>query len=245
MEAQYAESCNWTGEVYKKVRKFTPFSPARQGFWGFARTGTQRLAQLQLRASWLRLPPPCDALPSHAHHCPNLQAFNTQSSTSWSKRTMEFSGAEFKLTWKKNGVVKDSFILNPLDVDFGPSEEHFRPFEIKVVSLRASTGTRMALYFCPETADDQNVLITRMDAARRLKVASVSTSGTVFSDERATLQMALTSGTSGPEAGAKAFSWGLGALLGVAFKSKMDGMSIPHKVAALTPRCVDLLCAWC
>ena len=67
--------------------------------------------------------------------------------------------------------------------------------------------------------------------------ASVSTSGTVFSDERTTLQMALTAG-SGAEGSAKAFSWGLGTLLGVAFKSKMDGMSIPHRVAALAPRCV-------
>lgn len=104
-----------------------------------------------------------------------------------------------------------------------------------MTSKDAEKGLKMVLFFCPETADDQNVLITRMDAARRLKVASVSTSGTVFSDERATLQMALTSGSGGAEGGAKAYSWGLGGLLGVAFKSKMDGMSIPHRIAALAP----------
>ena len=243
MEAQYADSCNWTGEVHKKVRTA---SLARTPAGLQVTRGHPTPCSCNSRISLAHLaglhPVLTPSPPPTRPACLHLQAFNTQSSTSWSKRTMEFSGAEFKLTWKKNGVVKDSFVLNPLDVDFGPSEEHHRPFEIKVVSLRA--GTRMALYFCPETADDQNVLITRMDAARRLKVASVSTSGTVFSDERTTLQMALTSGTSGPEAGAKAFSWGLGALLGVAFKSKMDGMSIPHKVAALTPRCVFFFFFW-
>jgi hypothetical protein len=48
-------------------------------------------------------------------------------------------------------------------VDFGPSEEHHRPFEIKVVSTKE--GHKMALFFCTATADDQNLLITRMDAA--------------------------------------------------------------------------------
>ena len=187
--------------------------------------------------SWPRLP--CAAsqpAPTHASKRPHPQAFRTQSNNTWTKRTLEFSGPDFKLTWKtKGGAEKGHFTLDPLDVDFGPSEEHHRPFEIKVVSKDAEKGLRMALFFCPETADDQNVLVTRMDAARRLKVASVSTSGTVFSDERATLQMALSSGSGGPEGGAKAYSWGLGTLLGVAFKSKMDGMSIPHRIAALAP----------
>jgi hypothetical protein len=157
------------------------------------------------------------------------QAFRTQSNNTWSKRTLEFSGPEFKLTWKtKNGAERGHFALDPLDVEFGPSEEHHKPYEIKVTSKDTEKGLKMVLFFCPETADDQNVLITRMDAARRLKVASVSTSGTVFSDERATLQMALTSGSSGVESGAKAYSWGLGGLLGVAFKSKMDEIGRAH-----------------
>lgn len=194
MSHDFAESCNWTGEVIKKVRVFQC-----QPLLLALRQCAQRCKSFgpSLTAS---LPTPLSFA---------LQAFKTQAGNTWSKRTLEFSGTEFKLTWKKNGVAKDTFVLNPLEVDFGPCEEHHRPFEIKVTSPR--DGNKMSLYFCPETADDQNVLITRMDAARRLKVASVSTSGTVFSDERSTLQMALTS-PAGPESGAKAFSWGLGSL---------------------------------
>jgi hypothetical protein len=191
-----------------------------------------------------RPPPPRIHSPS-LPPSPKTQAFKDPFKDRWKNRTLEFSGTDFKLSWTDGMLpphtkkVFGTFQLNPLDVDFGPCEEHHKPFEVKVVS--AKDGVNKTFFFCTESADDQNTLITRMDAARRLHVASVSGSGTVFNDESTTLQMALETRSSGPVNGAKAFSWGLGDLLGVEFKSKMDGMSIPHRLASLTPACVPFL----
>jgi len=115
-------------------------------------------------------------------------------------------------------------VLDPASVEFFPSEDHHRPFETKV------RDRDKALFFTTFTADDQNTLITRMDAARRLKMASVSLQGTVFRDERSTLIMSHPVQGEGQ----KVFTWGLGAMLGVTFgQGEVDAMAVPQCVSTL------------
>lgn len=172
------------------------------------------------------------------------KAFKSLNNNSWKVRYLYFDAERFTLSWytsragKETGKekAKGEFHLD-LDngvavMDFGPVEEHNKPYETRV-AVRDK-----ALYFCPMSADEQNTLLTRMDAARRLKMASVSLHGTVFRDMRETLLMSHPSGVGGEPPGQKVFTWGIGAMLGVSYKTggSVDGMAVPQSVKALESR---------
>jgi len=177
------------------------------------------------------------------------KAFKSLNNNSWKMRFLYFDAEKFTLSWYTSRAGKESgkekpkgeFHLDAKDekgvggvavMDFGPVEEHNKPYETRV-AVREK-----ALYFCPMSADEQNTLLTHMDAARRLKMASVSQQGTVFRDMRETLEMSHPMGVGGQAPGQKVFTWGIGAMLGVSYKTggSVDGMAVPQSVKALESR---------
>ena len=151
------------------------------------------------------------------------KAFRTSEKNSWSRRHLSFLGEPFSLSWaeKDGGPAKHTWKLDPHDVTYLPVDEHRRSYEVKVSSGGSS------FYFCPESADAQNFFLTRMDAARRLKVASVEQRGAVFRSENHVVSLSVPGGEAHP----KLFSWGVGALLGTNAEH-VDGISVPQKVAS-------------
>ena len=130
---------------------------------------------------------------------------------------------------REGGVVKGSFRLVAEDIEYSPCEDHKRTHEIKI----SSSG--QTLFLCTTTPEDQNKLLQRLDAARRLKVASVSHAGTKFrlTDE----VVSMGSGFSASESGAKVFTWGVGLMLGTNDTS-INGMSLPQRVTTFRGECV-------
>lgn len=92
------------------------------------------------------------------------------------------------------------------------------------------------LFFCLESADAVNRLMARLDAARRLKVASIENNGSVFQTEEAVAGAG--SGIAPGEQGTKVMSWGVGILLGIG-KDGINGMSVPQRIKDLRAGCVS------
>ena len=94
--------------------------------------------------------------------------------------------------------------------------------------MKISSGGQ-TLFLCTVTPEDQNKLLQRIDAARRLKVAHVSVGGTKFKLTQEIIAMG--SGVNPGEGGAKVFTWGVGLMLGNSDTS-VNGMSVPQRVTA-------------
>ncbi len=132
---------------------------------------------------------------------------------------------------KPNNVFK----LTASKFSFEPTQEHRRPFEIQITS-----GTE-ALFFTTADAKELNRLIVALDSARRLKVASVETNGTVFRNQDAII--ALGDGFGASEPGAKVFSWGAGAQLGTN-DGNVNGIAVPQRIGVFKadPQAVSIAC---
>lgn len=138
---------------------------------------------------------------------------------------MKFNATAFSISWADNdkamNTPKGLFELDPNDIEYKACEDHKKPFEVKV-SSKAQT-----LFFCMESADQLNNLMARVDAARRLKVASVEDNGTKFKSEADVANAG--NGIVPGEAGPKVLSWGVGILLGIG-KEGINGMSVPQRI---------------
>ncbi len=112
----------------------------------------------------------------------------------------------------------------------GVCEDHKKPFEIQIVSKGQT------LFICCETADAQNALLLRIDAARRLKVAAIEhgSAGTHIYKSQSDVE-AAGSGFAPGEMGKKVFTWGVGMLLGTG-KEGISGMAVPQRVSNFRTR---------
>lgn len=119
------------------------------------------------------------------------------------------------------------FALDPNDIEYKACEDHKKAFEVKVCSKGQT------LFFCLESADQLNNLMARIDAARRLKVASVESNGTVFKSEADVAGAG--NGIMPGEPGPKVLSWGVGILLGIG-KDGINGMSVPQRITNFRSR---------
>lgn len=142
------------------------------------------------------------------------------------RRWLKFNAEAFTLAWsdsdKTEGKPKNSFGLDANDIEYKACEDHKKPFEVKV----SSKG--QTLFFCLESADQLNNLMARIDAARRMKVASVEQNGTIFKSEK---EVSAVASVMPGEPGAKVLSWGVGILLGIG-KDGINGMSVPQRISA-------------
>lgn len=119
---------------------------------------------------------------------------------------------------------KGSFKLDPGDITYAKSDDHKRPFEMRV------TSRGFNFYFCPDSEAACDEFLAHIDAARRLKVASVEADGRIFKSEH---QLALESQpVAGTEHGYKVYTWGVGLLLGIG-KLDINGTSIPQRVSMI------------
>lgn len=147
------------------------------------------------------------------------------------RRWLKFDAQAFTLTWsdtdKAEGKPKNTFVLDPNDIEYKSCADHKKPFEVKVFSKDKT------LFFCLDSADQLNNLMARIDAARRLKVASVEANGTVFKSEQDVVGQG--NGISAGEPGPKVLSWGVGILLGIG-KEGINGMSVPQRIANFRAR---------
>ncbi len=123
----------------------------------------------------------------------------------------------------KAAAPKGTFLLDPSDVIAAPCEDHKKPFEVQISSKNQT------LYFCCETSDAQNALLARIDAARRLKVASVETAGGAHVYRTPDDVVAAGNGVLAGEPGKKVFTWGVGMLLGIG-KADISGMAVPQRI---------------
>ena len=141
-------------------------------------------------------------------------------------------GQAFILKWAadSSSSTKGTFPLDPNDLTTGVCEDHRKSFEIKI------TSAGKTLYFCCESADAQNTLLARIDAGRRLQVASVEIgpSGVAFyKTENAVISAG--NGLMLGEPGKKVFSWGVGTLLGIGAPN-ISGMAVPQRIPAFRER---------
>ncbi len=144
---------------------------------------------------------------------------------------MKWADTEAKAASSAPKAVKGTFALDPADLVAEETADHKRPFEIQV----SSKG--QTLYMCAESAEDQAALLARIDAARRLKVASVEHGGGDGAPLRYRTAEDVAAAGGGAvmpgEPGKKVFTWGVGVLLGVG-KADVSGMAVPQRVTAFT-----------
>jgi hypothetical protein len=148
------------------------------------------------------------------------------------RRWLTFDGAAFVLKWAadSSSAPKGTFPLDPNDLTTGVCDDHRKSFEIKI-----SSGGK-TLYFCCESADAQNTLLARIDAGRRLQVASVEigpTGAAFYKTENAVVSAG--NGLMLGEPGKKVFSWGVGTLLGIGAPN-ISGMAVPQRIPAFRAR---------
>ncbi len=147
------------------------------------------------------------------------------------RRWLVFNASAFTLAWSDTEAraekPKSTFKLDPNDIEHEKTQDHKKPFEMKVKS-----GDQ-TLFFCVESAEQVNILNARLDAARRLKVASVEENGTVFKSESDVSNDG--NGIANGEQGPKVMSWGVGLLLGIG-KEGINGMSVPQRIATFRSR---------
>lgn len=157
-----------------------------------------------------------------------------KSTSHFCRRFLLFDAELFALKWAdteaKAATPKGTFNLDPNDLTATICEDHKKPFEIKIAS-KAQT-----LFMCCESSDAQNALLARIDAARRLKVASVEhgAAGTLLYKSESEVN-AAGNGVFPGEPGKKVFTWGVGMLLGVG-KADISGMAVPQRVATFRAR---------
>lgn len=151
------------------------------------------------------------------------------------RRYLKFDAQQFQLIWADSDKTlekpKGVFELNANDIEYKACEDHKKPFEVKV------TCAKQTLYFCMESADQLNNLMARIDAARRMKVASVEDNGNKFKTAEQVAEQG--NGISPGEPGPKVLSWGVGILLGIG-KDGINGMSIPQRIPVFRQSYVQL-----
>jgi hypothetical protein len=124
-----------------------------------------------------------------------------------------------------SGKAKGEFALNPLKLDAALTEEHSKPFELRI------TSNDQSLYATAESAAEATALLQHIDVARRAVIAGDDGSNLITVDDAlAALKAAAPPG----EPGVKAFTWGVGPMLGVGNQA-FQGMAVPQRVNALRP----------
>jgi hypothetical protein len=122
---------------------------------------------------------------------------------------------------------KGQFLLDVKDVEAAVTNEHKRKNEVVVKSKGR------AMYAVPDSEADVHMLLAKIDAARRLKVAASDASA----DDKPPVYLSEADLKLGPpvapgELGAKVFSCGVGSLLGLGNQT-LQGVSVPQRVSAL------------
>lgn len=157
----------------------------------------------------------------------NKKAFKTITKQNWKKRFCMFDPNNLAIRWYSTESVTPatkplgSFEMDPTDVMAILTQEHGKPNELKISSHH------QVLYACTDSAEEAQALLIRIDAARRLKIAGDDGNNLI----RAESELAKTILTPG-EPGVKAFTWGVGSLLGIG-NGNVQGMASAQRIAAL------------
>lgn len=159
----------------------------------------------------------------------NKKAFKTVTKQNWKKRFCLFDAAALSVKWfgseNTTGKPLGQFDMDPTDVMAAPTPEHDKPHEIKI------TSKQQVFYACTDTAEDAQKLLMLIDSARRAKIAGDDGAALIKADSP---EASANSSVAPGEPGAKAFTWGVGSLLGVG-NMNMQGMATPQRVNALKP----------
>lgn len=158
----------------------------------------------------------------------NKKAFKTLSKQNWKRRFCVFEADTLTIKWYASDNVTPStkplgfFQLDPTDVMASLTAEHGKQNEISIQSQKA------VFFGCADTQEEVQQLLIRIDAARRALIAGDDGTALIRADSDSIQRKGFTDG----ETGAKAYSWGVGSLLGID-NNKVQGMAVPQRVKAL------------
>ena len=123
---------------------------------------------------------------------------------------------------KEKGV----FVLDPTEaVIVDATNDHGKPNELKI------TSNGQVLYAAADTMEAARDLLQRIDLARRAKIVGDDGQNLIKLEDG---EKALAASYSSGEPGAKAFTWGVGSMLGIG-NSSVQGMALPQRVQSLKP----------
>ena len=120
-------------------------------------------------------------------------------------------------------VAKGSFEMASADLFATLCNDHAKPHEIKI------TSKGQTLFAAAESDDAAQALLTRIDIARRSKIAGDDGKDLVPVEAA---EKSAAAGVSPGEPGPKAFNWGVGSMLAMNAPS-VQGMAFPQRVQGL------------
>ena len=120
-------------------------------------------------------------------------------------------------------AAKGAFEMSAVDLFATLSQDHARPFEIKI------TSKGQTMFATADSDADAQALLLKIDIARRQKIAGDDGKELVPID--AAERMAAQATPPG-EPGAKAFTWGVGTIL-ACNAPQVQGMALPQRVQGL------------